>query len=514
MCNFASMIQNLPDIIKENNDFQQALLKQEGGIVSYLAGHLDADGIDALYEGYRAQCMKVYRDEHKWDMMEDMIVHGALGDNHIRKELAYQVALRSVLSHFPNMADAAICFIADYLNFAFEKSHTELYPINVVNDMEFYEEVIIQYIDKLFGRAHRCLWLALNEHRGKAKAEKNETELWEEFELQKYSRVYRSGEEKLRRAVKELIDEKTRGKDKGECRQICREEAKKVMKRLWSFTRLVNGDDDILELHLKENPRLYETWSSKDLELRGASVSFIERQKKHISKEEKAWLRQDMSYQYSSSDTADDKGLSPIQECFQRYYCILEDIGSMWAVQLKEYGIEICELEKETGCILNNNGFFVEHSLGGRWGKVCVIRHEDDGVETKHRVIMEYVGRLKDMVKDEYASDYDKMWAEILSLKTVKSKVYKKGRQKDTTFNRNLVANIIHLMKENGVFKTGTTEVCMARILEPKDDGKEHEIKGRGEDHPIKGALYNTIEDKSIKNDVEKVILKYLKSEM
>lgn len=54
----------------------------------------------------------------------------------------------------------------------------------------------------------------------------------------------------------------------------------------------------------------------------------------------------------------------------------------------------------------------------------------------------------------------------------------------------------------------------MARILEPKDDGKEHEIKGRGEDHPIKGALYNTIEDKSIKNDVEKVILKYLKSEM
>lgn len=232
MCNFASMIQNLPDIIKENNDFQQALLKQEGGIVSYLAGHLDADGIDALYEGYRAQCMKVYRDEHKWDMMEDMIVHGALGDNHIRKELAYQVALRPVLSRFPNMADAAICFIADYLNFAFEKSHTELYPINVVNDMEFYEEVIIQYIDKLFGRAHRCLWLALNEHRGKAKAEKNETELWEEFELQKYSRVYRSGEEKLRRAVKELIDEKTRGKDKGECRQICREEAKKVMKRL------------------------------------------------------------------------------------------------------------------------------------------------------------------------------------------------------------------------------------------------------------------------------------------
>ena len=350
------MKQTLPDIIRENKDLLQALLKQEGGIVSYLAGHLDADGREALYEGYRAQCLEAYREENKWSMGEVMMERMALGDGHIKKELACQVALRPILSGFPNAEGPVLSFIADYMDYAFRKSHTELYPTNVVNDQKFYEQVIIQYMDKVFGRAHRCLWLVLNEYRGKAKIEKDELELWIEFELQKYSQVYRSGEEKLRRAVKEIIDEKTKGKGEEECRQICRKEAKDVMKRLWSFTRLVNGDDDILELHLKENPRLYETWSSKDLELGGASVSFIEKQKKYISKEEKVWLREGMM-------------VSPMQNTFRQYCRVLEEIGNIWADQLKEYGINIRELEEETGCILNKRGFYVERSLGGSFGK-------------------------------------------------------------------------------------------------------------------------------------------------
>lgn len=358
MCNFASMKQNLPNIIRENKELQQTLLKQEGGIIKYLAEHIDADGIVALYEDYRTQCLNAFRDEHKWDMGEDEMVRGALDDNHIRKELAYQVALRPVFLRFPDVMDAAISFITKYLNFAFKKCHPELYP-NVIPDMKFYEEVIIQYGDRVFGKAHRCLWLVLNEHRGKAKAEKDEAELWTEFELQKYAQIYVAGLEKLRRAVKELIYEKTRGKGEEECRQICRKEAKDVMKRLWSFTRLVNGDDDILELHLKENPRLYETWSSKDLELGGASVSFIEKQKKYISKEEKVWLREGMM-------------VSPLQKCFQCYYQVLEEIGDIWAVQLREYDIDIRELEKETGCILNKRGIYVERSLGGLLGKVIM----------------------------------------------------------------------------------------------------------------------------------------------
>lgn len=486
---FASMKQNLPDIIRENNDLQQALMNLEGGIVSYLAGHLDADSLDALYEGYRTQCLNAFRNEHKWDMMEDMMVRGALGENHIRKELAYQMALNPILSRFPEVAEAAISFIAKYMDYAFRKSHTELYPDNVVPEQTFYEDVIIQYSDKLFGKAHRCLWLVLKEHRGKEKVEKDEVELWEEFELQKYARVYVAGEEKLRRAVKELINEKTRGKNKEEIRQICREEAKGLMKRLWPFTRLVNGDDDILELHLKEDSRISEIWSSKDLELSGANVSFIERQKKYISKEEKAWLREGIM-------------VSPMQNSFRIYYSVLEEIGNIWAVQLRDYGIDIRELMKETGCILNNNGFFVEHSLGGRLGKVCVIRNEDDGVEAKRKAIMKYIGRLEIAVKDEYVSFYNKMWDEILSLESVKSKVYNKGKQQDTIFNRSLVANIIHLMKERGVFKVDKKVPQLTLLLEPDSD--------KGKDHAVKEPLKKVPVDKNLKNDVKKVIEKYL----
>lgn len=334
------MNQNLPDIIRGNEDLRQALLEQEGGIVSYLAGHLDADGLEALYKGYRTQYLEAYRDQNKWSMREEVMERGALGDDHIKKELAYQVALRPVLSGFPDVSEPALSFIADYMDYAFKKSHTELYPKNVVIDQKFYEEVIIQYSDKLFGRAHRCLWLVINEHRDKARAEKDVEQLWEEFELRKYARVYTNGVEKLRRAVNELINEKAQNKTKEETRQICREEAKDVMKRLRSFTRLVNGDFDIPG---------------------------------KISKKEMIWLREGMLYMDPLLDSKDNEGMSPLQDCFQHYYHILNTIGDIWVVQLKEYGIDIRELEEETGCIINKSGFYLERSLGGHFGKFVML---------------------------------------------------------------------------------------------------------------------------------------------
>ena len=123
----------------------------------------------------------------------------------------------------------------------------------------------------------------------------------------------------------------------------------------------------------------------------------------------------------------------------------MEIIGNIWAAQLQKYGIDIRELEEETGCILNKRGFYVEHSLGGLFGKFCEIKHMDrkDDFETKYKAIMEYVGRLKIVVKDEYASFYDKMWDEILCLERVKCKVYdEKHLPEGCIFKRNLVANI------------------------------------------------------------------------
>ena len=48
--------------------------------------------------------------------------------------------------------------------------------------------------------------------------------------------------------------------------------------------------------------------------------------------------------------------------------------------------------------------------------------------------IMDYVGRLKPMVRDSYIDCYDQLWMGILELEEVKTHVYNSGKQQDTTF--------------------------------------------------------------------------------
>lgn len=67
---------------------------------------------------------------------------GALGDGYIKNELAYQVVQRPVLSGFPDVSEPALSFIADNMDYAFKKSHTEIYSKDFVSDQEFYEEVV------------------------------------------------------------------------------------------------------------------------------------------------------------------------------------------------------------------------------------------------------------------------------------------------------------------------------------------------------------------------------------
>ena len=89
--------------------------------------------------------------------------------------------------------------------------------------------------------------------------------------------------------------------------------------------------------------------------------------------------------------------------------------------------------------------------------------------------IMEYVGRLRSFVKDEYQERYDEIWMGILDLSEVSKRVFNKGKQQDTTFNRNLVAQITHLMIEP-MFVPSVKVAQMAEQLEPE----------KGVDHPVK----------------------------
>ena len=120
------------------------------------------------------------------------------------------------------------------------------------------------------------------------------------------------------------------------------------------------------------------------------------------------------------------------------------------------------------------------------------IETKDSRYSSAKERIINYVDRLEPMVKKEFRDNYYELWNGILDLKEVKESVYDKGKQQGTTFNRNLVAQIIHQIKDKVYVATANT-VQMAECLEPE----------KGADHPVRQKL-GEVPCKTIKKSVDK----------
>lgn len=99
----------------------------------------------------------------------------------------------------------------------------------------------------------------------------------------------------------------------------------------------------------------------------------------------------------------------------------------------------------------------------------------DDEREHLKTEIMTYVSRIKQYVAKEWKNRYETTWRSILDIPEVKSLVFSPGKQKDTLFNRNLVANIIYIMCNAGLFDD-TNATTLAVALE---DNKEHSVRSQ-----------------------------------
>ena len=126
-------------------------------------------------------------------------------------------------------------------------------------------------------------------------------------------------------------------------------------------------------------------------------------------------------------------------------------------------------------------------------------RSQDEKFEGLKQSVIDYVTKLMPVVAAEYKEEYQKMWVEILEKDAVSKIVYERGRQQRTLFNRNLVAQISHMMLTDGIIINGTTPVRMAELLEPE----------KGKDHPVRGALGMPPEDKQVKKAVNEVFEKH-----
>ena len=118
--------------------------------------------------------------------------------------------------------------------------------------------------------------------------------------------------------------------------------------------------------------------------------------------------------------------------------------------------------------------------------------------DVNKKVIIDYVMKLHPAyISAEWLSRYSTLWNGILDIAEVESSIYNPGKQKGTTFNRNLVGNILHLMIDEKII-TANARTC-ASILE-----------GNG-DSSIQAQLRNDPQPKSIKLEVNNLIESYRK---
>lgn len=118
---------------------------------------------------------------------------------------------------------------------------------------------------------------------------------------------------------------------------------------------------------------------------------------------------------------------------------------------------------------------------------------QDAEKEQRKAEILDYVGNLRQYVAKEWKNRYEALWKEILALPEVDAVVYDPGKQKGTSFNRNLLARMIYIMcKEKVIAEDNATQLTLA-------------LEG-DKDHPIRAQLKMYPEDSDIRQKVSDLI--------
>ena len=317
------MKNTIEDYIRRNEDFCQILLKQEGGIMKYLAEYLpehpETYVDNELLAKYREQYYKSFLNENRGNydlafLEENEKKRKSFGYIHLSKELEYQIALTPVLTRISkDIAEEVRDFIYKYMVFAWKENRRLYYPDGTPSDI-LYNEIINLY--SVGGKACICMDYLLKEHHNPQvwAKKKNVDSLYNEFLIQQYSDYISKDElyKKLRQAVKDM----TAGKSKEECRQI----AVNTMMAVKNFSRMI-----------------YSTSKIKISDCTGDYVA----DKEWLHNIAKDGILRSINHKKAS-----------LYSCFSFFVLMLNEIGRIWAARLLVNDIDMHELEKETGCIL------------------------------------------------------------------------------------------------------------------------------------------------------------------
>ena len=316
------MKKTLEEYIREDKNFRELLLKLDGGIMKFWAEHPDRDFDANLFDDYEKQIVKAYLQANKRNrtlvsMPENEKKLNARNWYHLtEKEIHYQVVLQPILATLPKeISELVNHYVNDYLEDTYRDYRQCFYP-DGITPSALYDEVVKQF--SLGGLARNCMDYILREHHHPEvwSKKKSEYALMNEFFIRQYSEVIPEDAYKM---LRQAVKEKLVGKSPDECRL----EAIKTMKLVKDFSRMI--------------------YSSGEVSISDCTGRYI------VDKE---FLRN-----LAGGDTAllilSNAKVPPLHECFFNYVSLLNDIGRIWAARLlKDYNIDMHELEKETGAIL------------------------------------------------------------------------------------------------------------------------------------------------------------------
>lgn len=360
------MKQTVEDYIRQDKEFRKTLLEQGGGIMKFWAQHPDAEFDADLFKNYEKQIVKEYLQANKRNRdvvslpENELKMEARSWNHHTEKEIHYKVALQPLMTDLPvGVREQVNSYIDDYLADAYRDYRRCYYP-NGITPLAFYDEVVKQF--GAGGLARDCMDYVLREHHHPEvwAKKKSEYALMTEFFIQQYSEVIgKDAFKMLRQAVKE----KLAGKNSEECRQ----EAIKTMNFVKGFSRMI--------------------YSSAEVGISDCTGRYI------VNKE---YLRE-LTGTNAALRLLSSAKVSPLHECFFNYVTLLNDIGRIWAARLlKDYGIDMHKLEKETGAILypvtkplqnpdgavhGNYKYYVDKDFSDSFDDQCCIYDEKQAKE-------------------------------------------------------------------------------------------------------------------------------------
>lgn len=116
---------------------------------------------------------------------------------------------------------------------------------------------------------------------------------------------------------------------------------------------------------------------------------------------------------------------------------------------------------------------------------------QDAEREKRKADILQYVAKLSQYVSKDWKNRYETLWKNILALPEVEAEVYEPGKQKGTTFNRNLIANIICMMVRTEVFTTNNATHLTIAL----EGDKEHSVRNQLREYPQNDDIREKIND-------------------